>query len=416
MVDGWAGKALVEVLDQVARTAAEVGEGRFPLYADPETGEWTTTGRGSWAGGFWAGLLWLRARHTGAEADRAAASACTARLGGWVEADTATRGLILWYGTALAGGDAEARELRARAARACGAAVDGELGLLPWGSAFGGPRSLARVDGLPGTVQLLAEVDPAAAASHLRSHLTLCLPAAGAGVGTGAGVGAAVGVGAGAGAGAGAAAGVGVGAGAAAGAGAGAGAGVGVGTGAAAGPGSGPEVCRARDLVPAWAHEAGTGWRACAEPAPGWSRGPAWLLLALADVLHRPAVAACLPGDPRALAERLADAWTGPDAPLVPAADAARPDGPVDTSAAAITAVALLKLSLLPGPRAEAYARRAGQILEHLVDRHLSRGRLVDGCYDAGAGLAVRHQLVWGDFFLALGLAGPAGLADLRGV
>ncbi|MFE4636765.1 sugar ABC transporter permease [Streptomyces sp. NPDC056773] len=378
MVDGWAGKALVEVLDQVARTAAEVGEGRFPLYADPETGEWTTTGRGSWAGGFWAGLLWLRARYTGAEADRAAASACTARLGGWVEADTATRGLILWYGTALAGGDAGARELRARAARACGAAVDGELGLLPWGSAFGGPRSLARVDGLPGTVQLLAEVDPSAAASHLHSHLTLCLPGAAAGASASASLG--------------------------------------VAASAGPGPGAGAEVCRARDLVPAWSHEAGTGWRACAEPAPGWSRGPAWLLLALADVLHRPAVAACLPGDPRALAERLADAWSGPDAPLVPAADAARPDGPVDTSAAAITAVALLKLSLLPGPRAEAYARRAGEILEHLVDRHLSRGRLVDGCYDAGAGLAVRHQLVWGDFFLALGLAGPAGLADLRGV
>ncbi|MCX4779978.1 sugar ABC transporter permease [Streptomyces sp. NBC_01264] len=354
--DPWAERAFAEILAQVAVTAAEAGEGRFPLYAEPDTGRWTTTGRGSWAGGFWAGLLWLRARHTGAAADRAAASACTARLAGWVDADTSTRGLILWYGTALAVEDAGVRELRARAAGACLAAVDGELGLLPWGSAFGGPRLLARVDGLPGTVSLLATVGPAAAASHLQRHLSLCLP------------------------------------------------------------GSGTEVCRARDLVPAWSYAAETGWRECAEPAPGWSRGPAWLLLALADVLHRPVVAAWLPGDPQALAERLADAWAGPGAPLVPPADAARPDGPPDTSAAAVTAVALLKLSLLPGPRAAVYARRAAGILEHLVDHHLSGGRLLNGCYDAEKGIAVRHQLVWGDFFLALGLAGLAGAADLRAV
>lgn len=355
-VDGWPSRALAGVLDQVAATAADVREGRFPLYADPDTGRWTTTGRGSWAGGFWAGLLWLRARHTGSEGDRAVASACTARLAGWVDADTSTRGLILWYGTALAAGDTGAQELRARAAGACRAAMDGELGLLPWGSAFGGPRLLARVDGLPGTVPLLATVSPEAAASHLQRHLTLCLPDSGTG------------------------------------------------------------VCRAGDLVPAWSYGAERGWLACAEPAPGWSRGPAWLLLALADVLHRPTVAAYVPGDPHALAERLAAAWAGPGTPLVPPADAARPDGPADTSAAAVTAVALLKLSLLPGPRSAQYAHRAKEILEHLVDHHLSRGRLLNGCYDADRELAVRHQLVWGDFFLALGLAGLAGLADLRTV
>ncbi|MCX5405674.1 sugar ABC transporter permease [Streptomyces sp. NBC_00335] len=352
VVGEWAGRALAEVLEQVAVTADGVDGGRFPLYADPDTGEWTTTGRGSWAGGFWAGLLWLRARHTGAEGDRAVASACTARLAGWVDADTSTRGLILWYGTALAVEDSGAQELRARAAGVCLAAMDEELGLLPWGSAFGGPRLLARVDGLPGTIPLLATVGPEAAASHLQRHLTLCLRDSGA------------------------------------------------------------EVRRA--LVPAWSYEAESGWLACAEPAPGWSRGPAWLLLALADVLHRPTVAEHLPGHPRALAERLAAAWAGPGTPLVPPADAARPDGPADTSAAAITAVALLKLSLLPGPRSAQYAHRATEILEHLVDHHLSRGRLLNGCYDADKGLAVHHELVWGDFFLALGLAALTGMADLH--
>ncbi|WP_328300002.1 glycoside hydrolase family 88 protein [Streptomyces sp. NBC_00435] len=351
----WAVRALADVLERVGATAAEV-EGRFPLYADPDTGRWTTTGRGSWAGGFWAGLLWLRARHTGAEDDRAAASACTARLADWADADTSTRGLILWYGTALAAGDTGARDVRTRSAGACLAAMDAELGLLPWGSAFGGPRLLARVDGLPGTIPLLATTGPrgaAAAASHLQRHLSLCLPPY-----TGAG-----------------------------------------------------EWGAGQDIVPAWSFEEGA-WRACADPAPGWSRGRAWLLLALADVLHRPAVAHRLSGHPEALAERLAASWTGP--PLVPPAVDARPDGPRDTSAAAITAVALLKLARLPGPRSAHHADRATAILHGLVDVHLSRGRLLDGCYDAEKAIAVRHQLVWGDFFLALGLAELTGLVDVR--
>jgi hypothetical protein len=32
-------------------------------------------------------------------------------------------------------------------------------------------------------------------------------------------------------------------------------------------------------------------------------------------------------------------------------------------------------------------------------------GMLLEGCYDHGQGIAIRHELVWGDFFLALALA-----------
>ncbi|MFE5766419.1 sugar ABC transporter permease [Streptomyces sp. NPDC056492] len=344
-----AGRALADVLDRAAVTRAETGD-RFPLYADPETGRWTTTGRGAWTGGFWAALLWLRARHTGEPADRAAAAACTARLADWVGADTATRGLILWYGTAFADGDPGARELRARAAEAALAALDPELGLVPWGSAFGGPRLLARVDGVPGMVGLLAAAGPdgeRAAASHLHRHLDLC---AGAGGRT----------------------------------------------------------------VPAWEFHPGAGWRAYGEPRAGWSRGDAWLLLAVADALHHPGVARIAPDRLEAVAERLADAWTRPGTPLVPLADEGRPAGPLDTSAAAIAAVALLKLARVPGCRAASqYAYRAAAILERLVGEHLTRGMLLDGCYDAGKGLAVRHELVWGDFFLAFGLAALTGLAGI---
>ncbi|MFJ7157005.1 sugar ABC transporter permease [Streptomyces sp. NPDC101118] len=358
----WAGRALAAVLDRAGVTAAEVGT-RFPLYADPGDGTWRTTGRGSWAGGFWAGLLWLRARHTGDGADRRAAAACTARLAPWADADTATRGLIFWYGTAPAGpDDTGAADLRDRAARACLAAYEPGPGMVPWGGAFGGPRMLARVDGVPGMVPLLAGAGPegaAVAAAHLHRHLDFCL-------------------------------------------------------------GEGP--LRGEWTHPAWSFDSATGWEPRADPPPDWSRGHAWLLLAVADALLRPEA---LAGQEwfAAAAEQMLSEGEFLTGPLVVPAGTARPDGPLDTSAAAIAAVALLKLARVPGPRAAACADRAVAILRRLTGSHLSdgsggrpRGMLLDGCYDAGRGLAPRHELIWGDFFLALGLASLAGTVDITRV
>ncbi|WTQ62540.1 sugar ABC transporter permease [Streptomyces sp. NBC_00158] len=361
----WAGRALAAVLDRVTVTEAEVGD-RFPLYADPADGRWTTTARGSWTGGFWAGLLWLRARRTGSGADRAAAARCTARLAPWAGADTATRGLVLWYGTALAPSDPEAVALRARAARACLDSYDPGAGVVPWGAALGGPRLLARADAVPGLVPLLAGAGsggPAVAAAHLHRHLDLCLGAEGA-----------------------------------------------------------ERYGRPR---PAWRFDPATGWHPCADPEQGWSRGEAWLLLAVADALLHPEVSGRRPGRlARASGQLLlgTGVLTGPE---VPPDRASRPRGPLDTSAAAITAVALLKLSRAAVPGAEACARRAEAILRRLAGTHLTgrggaaerpAGMLLDGCYDAAEGLAVRHELIWGDFFLALGLAAFDGLVDITGV
>ncbi|MFH8991112.1 sugar ABC transporter permease [Streptomyces sp. NPDC017940] len=440
--DGWSGAALGAVLGRVTVGLGEVGA-RFPLSADPATGRWTTTRRGSWTGGFWAGLLWLRARHTGSATDRTAAEACTARLTDWTGADTATRGLILWYGTALAPDSAPARRLRDHAARTCLTAYDPELGLVPWGAAFGGPRELARADAVPGLVPLLASAGPhggKAAMSHLYRHLDLCL-----GTGAGAGSGADEPV-----------------------------------------PGQDEAPAPAPLRATAWRHDPRTGWHPLTDPPPGWSRGRAWLLLAVADALTLPggaagtapttgtASSAGVAGSAeaagnggaastagadrttgttedhaqlRAAARRLGapldttsppagatpeaitpESTTRAGAPLVPPADEAHPGGPVDTSAAAITAVALLKLASLPG--GEDCGRRAVAVLRRLVTAHLSgsdgsggsgnrrppSGMLLDGCHDATTGTAVRHELVWGDFFLALGLAALTGLVDLRDV
>ncbi|MFD8972955.1 sugar ABC transporter permease [Streptomyces sp. NPDC059593] len=357
---GWADEALGLVLRRVGETSEQVGD-RFPLYADPAEGRWTTTGRGSWTGGFWAGLLWLRAGRTGSGEDRTAAAAVTARLAPWAEADTATRGLILWYGTALAAGDAAAQALRGRAAEAAVGAFDRELGLVPWGAALGGARLRARTDGVPGLVPLLASAGPegqAVAAEHVHRHLDLCLPREGTG--------------------------------------------------------------RPR---PAWRLDEAHGWTAEADPAPGWTRGEAWLLLAVADALLL-ADAPSWRADRLTRAAELLLADCAMPGPLVPPTNAHHADGPFDTSAAAITAVALLKLALVPGAAwSRACASRAEAVLHRLAHDHLTRpggarpaGMLLDGCYDTHSGTAVRHELVWGDFFMALGLAALLGRVYLRRV
>ncbi|MEV6138946.1 hypothetical protein AB0L63_23355 [Nocardia sp. NPDC051990] len=337
--------ALDTVLGRVADTHEQVGD-RFPLYADSRSGEWVSTARGAWTGGFWAGLLWLRALRSGSEIDRATAAEVSSRLASWVAADTSTRGLIFWYATALAAGrgaDAAAAELRDAAARACAADFDHELGVLPWGSAFGGPRLLARMDGVAGLLPLLAASKApsglAAARRHIDTHLARW---------------------------------------------------------------------RAEPMgTPAW-EWTNSSWVPCPQPRPGWSRGRAWLLLGLADATWH------VDPDYRYVAEELIDY----ESPLIPAAETVR-SAPPDTSAAAIEAVALLKLAAV---QRDSYSTarlrsRATDMIENLVTIHLSdvtsarpAGMLLDGCYDLDRGSATEHELVWGDYFLALALAIHIGL------
>ncbi|WP_239137716.1 hypothetical protein [Sphaerisporangium rufum] len=331
----WERRALGHILTRVAETESRAAP-RWPLYADPASGSWTTTARGSWAGGFWAGLLWLRVIVHGDEG--ASAAARSAALAPWLDADTAARGLIFWYGTSLARDRPESEALRERAAQACLDAFDPTLGMVPWGTAFGGPRELARVDALPGLVPLLGLAGPpgdAAAGAQLRLQLDLTDDAA----------------------------------------------------------------------VPAWARRPDGTWRPHPEPPSGWSRTIGWLALACADAAHTGQVLP--PGELRQiLARPCVAARFAPGSPAVPPASAVRRGGPPDTSAAAIEAVAALKLAALAEGRAASALRdRAAGVLAELVGSHLRDGRLLDGCYDLVHGVATRHELVWGDFFLAAGLA-----------
>ncbi len=50
------GEVVDGLLQRIDRTAAEA-DGRFPMYADPRTGQWQWSADGGWFGGFWPGML-----------------------------------------------------------------------------------------------------------------------------------------------------------------------------------------------------------------------------------------------------------------------------------------------------------------------------------------------------------------------
>ncbi|MFE0427424.1 sugar ABC transporter permease [Streptomyces sp. NPDC058953] len=356
--------AATAMTGRVRRTAGEVGE-RFPLYADPATGVWTTTRRGSWTGGFWAGLLWLTAAHSGAPEDRARALDTTRRLRERAADDTDTRGMTFWYGAAhgaLLCGEPEAAAVAREGAAALAASgrsggPDGSGGdYVPLGTALGHGERGAGTLGVDAAAAVIALLDRAGrdhgepgweklAEAHATAVLTHCVTP------------------------------------------------------------DGTIRATARPGEPAPADPAGA-------PHDGWPRGQAWGMAALttaARALRSPAPAFL------DAALRTTDVWlerTGGDVPPWSFDD---PGGPRDTSAGAIAAETMLRLAdTLEGPAAVRYRRAGAELVARLVDGHLTRpgadaaappaGALLDGCYDMASGTAVAHELVWGDYFLLAAL------------
>lgn len=349
------------MIGRIRATADEVGD-RFPLHADPATGRWTTTRRGSWTGGFWAGLLWLVAARTAAPEDRARALSCTRRLRERAQDDTDTRALTFWYGAArghLLCGDAEAADVAHQGAAALADSWRPDGGFVPAGTALGrGSRgaSTLTVDAAGAVTALLmwagrsrgqAGGRPAwdvLAEQHATAVLHHCLGGDGA-----------------------------------------------------VRPSAVP-VPGAPDWSPADAHAPGT-----------WARGQAWGISAFAT-------AADLMTGSRAVefrdaACRAADLWLDRTGSRVPPWSFTDPSGPRDTSAAAIAAEAMLVLAgTLDGALGARYHEAAATLTAELITRHLTRpgagagappaGMLLDGCYDMASGTALADELVWGDYFL----------------
>ena len=182
------GAALDRVLGRVPVVAEQVGD-RFPLFADPADGQWSTSRRGSWTGGFWAGLWWLRA--TVLESDAQLARCWTTRLAPRAGDDTATRGMTFWYGAGSGyrlTGDPLAAKVAGHGRGALSRSFDATQQLVPFGSAWDtgdhpapGPRAV--IDPMAGVMALLSSGPPplrALARAHAARHVELCLAADGA--------------------------------------------------------------------------------------------------------------------------------------------------------------------------------------------------------------------------------------------
>ncbi len=336
--------ALSAMVDRVRATAREVGD-RYPLYADPRTGAWTTTRRGSWTAGYWTGLLWLAARHSGRAQDRDRAVAWTLRLRERAADDTVTRAMTFWYGAAtghLLCGDETALAVALEGAEALAAAYDERLGLIPLGTAFGqGHAGLAAtaIDSVAAVTALLCWAGRTAdrprwleiARANAVRHRELCLAADGA----------------------------------------------------------------VRAGVPLVGEPDGT------HPPGQWSRGQAWGVLAFGTAARELRSAGFADA-----ARQAARYWAKYAAAPVPSWSFADPHGPRDTSAAAIAAVALLALDDTGRARRLVSALLKDHLTGVRRGSADSRpaGMLLDGCYDMASGTATGHELIWGDYFLAAAL------------
>ncbi len=373
MNDGTLQRGLELICQRVERTLQARPEG-FPHYADPDSGEWTCTDDGDWTGGFWLGMLWL----SGLVADdkrryREAARPWLKKLALRQDSETVFRGFLFWYGAALGhllADDEEARAIALAGAHSLATLYNPRAGLIPLGRAAEEFESVGlaetNIDGIAGTTPLLAwasaELGDSSlkdvARRHVERHIELCVRSDGS-------------------------------------------------------------VCQSASVDPEtgrllrrYTHKGYSG-------DSTWARAQAWGMLGLAQSV------AWLDSSFADGACTVADWWLkhlphGP-VPFWDFDDPDIPNAPRDTSAAAIVCAALLKLSKLVPSRAQGYREAAVRTAVHLLREHLTPrydgdqrppGMLLDGCYNRRLGVATRHELIWGDYFLMEALAGLTGLVD----
>lgn len=157
-----------------------------------------------------------------------------------------------------------------------------------------------------------------------------------------------------------------------------------------------------------------------------WSRSQAWGLLAAATGAAR-----CphRHGEFLLHAHAIAGYWIercGLAGSPLPRWDFDAPTGPIDTSAAAIAATALLRLAAIIEPRSSRQAVRYRHAAERTLAELCQRvtptspddrrppGMLLDGCYHYPQGLAIADELVWGDYYLLEACVTALGELDTR--
>ncbi|MBI4587577.1 MAG: glycoside hydrolase family 88 protein [Candidatus Rokubacteria bacterium] len=347
-------EALSRMLARMDQTGRSVTRG-FPHFADPETGIWTTSPAGDWTGGFWNAMCWLAARSTGEARYRRWAEQWTDWLRPRAHSDTVFRGFLFYYGAvtgALLLSSSLAREVALAGARGLASSYNPRTEALPLGSeaeeASDVGKGEANVDTVQGGALLLWAFretgDPALheiAVRHARRHIEFCVRADGS-------------------------------------------------------------ICQSASFDP----ETGRMLRRYTHKGirddSTWARAQAWGIIGYTHMFQ-------WEREPRFLevAGRAADWWLA-HAPQDRVAfwdfdDPAIPHTNRDTSATAIVAAALLKLAELAPSEAKRreYRHAAEETAEALVRDYLTpAGLLTHGCYNKKVGLATRHELIWGSYYL----------------
>ena len=356
---------LARMLRRIDVTGRGVTAG-FPHYGDPESGQWTTSPAGDWTGGFWNGQCWLAAHGVGADpAQRAGPGPDDKHYRDWglswaerlrprAASDTVFRGFLFYYGALLGAvllGEARAREIALLGAGSWAASYNARAGAFPLGAeaeeASDVGHGEANVDTVQGAALLVWAAAEAGqprwremALSHARRHIEFCIRDDGS-------------------------------------------------------------VCQSASFDPASGRMLRRYTHKGIRDDSTWARAQAWAIVGY-TLRHQWTGEA----DFREVALRTADWWLA----HVPADrvafwdfdDPAIPDTNRDTSATAIVAASLLKLAaLVDGQRGRAYRAAGEATVGALLERHLDeRGILGDGCYNKRIGLATRHELIWGSYYL----------------
>ncbi|EBX6375486.1 TPA: glucuronyl hydrolase [Salmonella enterica] len=135
--------------------------GHFPLYRFPDR-QWKLSAGGSWMGGFWAGVLYLKAFKTRSRVDWDNAVKMSKRLESKLNSDTLQRSFIFHYGAGLSNrlfGEPMTKQMCYLAGLAIAKSEQAELGFIPLGSAMGGGTlgsQIFSIDPLASTLSLLS--------------------------------------------------------------------------------------------------------------------------------------------------------------------------------------------------------------------------------------------------------------------
>jgi len=347
-------RAVDHLVDRVLRTRVECGQ-RYPLFAVPPGGLWTTSRRGSWCAGTWIGLLRIAAARTD-DTNTAHDALDRARsLAHWVDTDTVFRAMVMHCATDPAdapdavANDSTVTRLRQQCAQSLTSAYSPVLDAIPDGTALGrdalGSRTCT-IDATASVIGLLTTTPQVPGASsvarrHAQALLSCAVP-----------------------------------------------------------DGRVPAEHRLR--------ADGIGIEPVGRPG-AWARGQAWALLGAAAAVRAWGSAWLAP------ARALAAYWMTPP---VPPPDIEGQTGPVDTAATAIAADALRLLAAADPQHATSHRAAMHHLCATLARSYLTGtaprrsspgtppGVLTHSCYRTGPQGRQQVECVWGEYHLLRALGG----------